>query len=193
MTDAKTLDSVAISEIADKFGLDAEKLDSVLRDLVLSRCEVVYMQANDLGAKGSKRLLGRMKRQASKLKQALNEVPIMSTFHADLFQKYKHFYLLKNELDDLDSAIDSITPKSKRGKTAAALKQDLFITHMAMFWWRQTGKAPSYTTDPVTENKTSDFLDFLAAVARLLDIDTAPLPERFSVLKRNETIYKDFN
>lgn len=187
------IDSTAVKAIADSYGLDAEKLDKTLRHLVSGGYESAEHQANAPGAKASKPLLRKMKKQAGTLRKMLDEVPIMSSLHADLFYEYKHFYMLKNELDDLVSAIDTIKPKSKRGKTLAAHKRDMFITHMAMFWWRQTGKAPSYTTDLVTEKKTSDFLDFLAAVARLLGIDTAPLPERFSVLKRNKPIYKDFN
>ena len=190
------IDSDAVKAIADSYGLDAEKLDKTLRHLVDSKAggyEVAERQAVGPGEKELKILLRKMKKHACALRKTLDEVPVMTGFHAELFYKYKHLYMLKNELDDLVSAIDTIKPKSKRGKTLAAHKRDMFITHMAMFWWRQTGKGPTYTTDPFNSERTGDFLDFLTAVARLLGIDTAPLPERFLVLKRNDPIYKELN
>jgi hypothetical protein len=179
----------AVEKIAAAYGLDAGKLDSKLRHLVSGGYDVANLSASEPGAKDTKKLLHRLEKQASELKKTLGGISIYSSLHAELFHKYKHLYVLRDkELPNLIEAAGSITPKDKRGVSADTLKRDMLITHMAKFWFQQTGKQPTYSTDRVTEERFGIFLDFLNEIALLLDVDPSPLPERFIHLKKNRVL-----
>ena len=80
------IDSDAVKAIADSYGLDAEKLDKTLRQLVDSKAggyEVAERQAVGPGEKELKILLRKMKKHACALRKTLDEVPVMTGFHAE--------------------------------------------------------------------------------------------------------------
>ena len=186
---ANGIDAAAVAEIAQTYGLDAGKLGERLRHLVSGGYEVAELLAHQPGAKDAKKLLDRLKKQASDLKETIGNIPIDSLLHADLFHKYTNLYVLCNkELPDLIEAVGSIRPKDKRGVSADTLKRDMLIKHIARFWHQQRGERPTYSTDRDSNDRRGAFLTFLSEVAVLLHVDPAPLPDRFAYLTKNRAI-----
>jgi hypothetical protein len=183
---AMIADADAVAEVAEAFGIDPETLDRKLQHLVSGGYEVAELLAAEPGAKETKKLLNKMRKQADALRQTLGEVPIYSSVHAKLGVQP---YALRDALTGLVATIGSITPKDKRGVTVETLKQDMLISHLALLWQAQTGQPASYTTNPVTDERCGPFIDFLTRCADLLGVDSTPLPERFARMKRETSIF----
>ena len=155
MIAADDIEAVTVAEIAATYGLDAEILDSRLRLLLTGGYEVAESTAAQPGAGDTKKLRAKLARQAAALRETIGNIRIDSSLHAELFDKYKHLYILHDkELPGLIEAASSITPKGMHNIKAETLKPNMLISHMARFRHQQTGERPTYSTDSMTGERS---------------------------------------
>lgn len=170
----------SVSYLAEKYQFDRKVL---AKELWIIGLEIFGTKKSSEwypSTKKTKSNLKAMEKLASDLHQRISDI-----HQPDLINIIRRdcgdIKILKQNLAVFERCISRIVPKSLN---INKLIRDLFIQRLARFWQREKGKPATYSTDPLTSNRSGEFITFMTEAAELLGIDPKPLPEIFVSTKR---------
>ena len=172
------VDMASVQQIASDYGLDYQVLSEKLPRIVYGTELMRDTKSKEPDTEEARRYIKTMISAAEVLREKITTFPINSSFHAELFYKYKNLYMLGNDLDDLITVLDNLDPSCWKERNVTKIFRDSLIYQLAELWKSESGK-PIDASD-----KPGHFLAFLCGCADLFGIDSEPLPERFRRLRK---------